>query len=210
MSTLSRTVTAALTAATLLAVPAVAAAQPSTQPSVPLQPLPEAPAPAARVKHGGTATALALGGALSTVAVVFAADAIDGGLGDHSDAIFALTGMGTLLIGPSAGHIYAGEYKHALRTSALRGVALGATLGGLAMIFDLDNDHHQHPDGNDALGATLFYGGAAALVGLTVYDVWDAHKAATRTNARHAFRVTPTALATAHGPVAGLALGGSF
>jgi hypothetical protein len=167
-------------------------------------------APAA--KSGDLATVLAVGTTAGGVTAMIAATT----LADRSNlgtmATLALVGFGATLVGPAAGHLYAGEYGHALGTTVLRGAAVGTIVFGLtantkACWADCDDSY----DGGDNDGAGIVVVGTAALVGLTAYDLWDAHKAAARRNARNDdLRVTPTALATAHGPVAGLAVAGRF
>jgi len=185
----------------LLAVSAHAAfAQPSL---APINPVHEPQPAVQRVKDPTTAR----GAAIATTAAGFGLMYL---AVDRDLPPLATVGLVTTIVGPSAGHIYAGEYVHALGTTAFRGAAVGAMLGGFAMTLDLCFDVCEGQDDDDGAGAALLLGGTAALVGLTAYDLWDAHRAAARTNARHAIRVAPTALATSHGPVAGLAVGGSF
>ena len=106
--------------------------------------------------------------------------------------------LGVTLVAPSFGHAYAGEYLHALGTTALRGAAWYGLIAGA-----------DHIDDEDARIATQL-GCGLALAALIVYDVADAPRAAHRRNARETVLVAPAALPTADAPAWGLAASGRF
>jgi hypothetical protein len=128
-------------------------------------------------------------------------------------ALFSL-GLG---IGPSLGHFYAGEPGHAVITGLLRlGVATGGALlilGGLLSGIDGDSSSTS-PEGLFAGGTVLL----VAAVGLAIYDMVDAPRAAHRTNAsrRTALSFAPVVAQTRdrttgkEGTLYGLAMSGQF
>lgn len=109
------------------------------------------------------------------------------------------TGVGVLVVGPSAGHVYTGHAKQGMLTMFLRGGGLGAFALGATM---------SSLGGDVLVGGALMTGGGIAVIGATVYDVFDAAPSAQRHNARVA--VTPTVLSSPSGPVSGLALSAQF
>ncbi len=97
-------------------------------------------------------------------------------------------GAALAAIGPSAGQIYAGEYRHAAVFSIVRGAAFVGV--AYALSCGRGDDLFGNPDtgtgaritdcsGPDALGLI----GGTVLVGLTVYDVIDAPRAVHRREA---------------------------
>lgn len=113
------------------------------------------------------------------------------------DGLNALTctGLGLGVVAPSLGHVYAGEYGHALVTTALRG---GALYGLYYAETRTEN------------GSLLAIGSAMVLTGLIAYDVVDARRAADRRNAREEVRIVPAALGGDRGTAWGLAASGTF
>jgi hypothetical protein len=112
-------------------------------------------------------------------------------------------GVAGLLVGPSAGHIYAGEWAHALGMSALR------TAGALVLTIGVVNATSAYSDGPqpDHRNATsmMLVGGAAYVIG-TLYDIYDSRSAVRRANARE-LGIVPT-VGTQGGY--GLAVAGRF
>jgi hypothetical protein len=90
------------------------------------------------------------------------------------------------VVGPASGHIYAGEYRHALVTSLVRGAFAIAYARGLQQgsIGGLDS-HRDH----STTWATA--AGGIVLLGATVYDFIDAPRAVRRANKRSALQLAP-------------------
>lgn len=95
---------------------------------------------------------------------------------------FAFTTLG-LVIGPSAGHWYAGEAGRGAATMGLRFLAFGAggglTFGGIAVLVD-SNDTGAEVAGFTMVGLASVMG--AAGLGLVIWDLVDAGEAARRSN----------------------------
>jgi hypothetical protein len=133
----------------------------------------------------------------------------------HAGATMAVVGGFGLLIGPSVGHAY-GENRFwtAGMTMRVGGLVIAGGGGLLLSAADAEagigcveadcsrNDSHTLQYAVIATGAALFVGGA-------IYDVATAGSATDRYNASHV-TVAPTAIASAHGAVAGVGIGGTF
>jgi hypothetical protein len=111
-----------------------------------------------------------------------------------------------LAVGPSAGHIYAGELKHALGMSLLRGGLLAVAGYGAGMIGPYGKDVPPEAHDDDGTGMLLFLGGSITYLAASVYDFIHAHRAAERSGN---VLVAATVLGTT-GATLGLSLGGSF
>jgi len=192
-------------AALLLIAPAIATAQPSL--TRPTPPLPE-PATVAPVKNEGHALALAIGGTLVGVGITVAAV--------RGDAVVLLVGVGVSVIGPSAGHLYAGANQHAFATSVGRIGAAAVFIKGVLQRdkvgYDCEfaNEPCVEPD-NKRQGTRLMWIGGILYAGITIYDIVDARYAARRTNARHrVVMVAPSVISGAHGPAPAVSFVGSF
>lgn len=140
--------------------------------------------------------------------------AVVGSLGDGDSAAagFLLLDL-TLSIGPSCGHFYAGETKHALLTTALRFVSYG--LGELLIINAVINnvEYPRDPAAASSQRMMLGMGLVAIDLGLTIYDIIDAGPAATRSNQRRglvSLHVVPLLAPKGAGSTAGLTLAGRF
>jgi hypothetical protein len=171
----------ALFAFALLAAGSASAQEaPVTQPAGPLTPAaPPEDAPAAR--SGALSLGLSAGSSLVGVGALVGAIALsDGGCDD--DACQALSSLGMLgtLFGPSAGHIYSGEYVHAFAASTLRFVAFAAAGPPLARAAREGTPLRE-------VGAGPLIGGAI-LAGLIVGDSLDALRAPARKAERKARR----------------------
>jgi hypothetical protein len=118
----------------------------------------------------------------------------------------ALIGIGAMVLGPSAGHVYSGEREHARRFTLYRLVTGAATVGfaaaGLSGAADEDTS---------LLLATI---SGATFMGLVGYDLIDSFFTAQRAEGRPAgrrFMVAPAAVPSAQGKTSlGLGLAGSF
>jgi len=183
----------------LSAMVATSVAQPSLTPiSIPDPETP--PPPTAAVvtqKSEGLATGLALGTTFGGLAMIVA------GVSARSAAIETLGGA-AVFIGPSAGHIYAGEHGHATGMTLLRCAGAATFLYGLAtdtIVADGPREYSEHPSARP-----LMVLGAAAFLGGTLYDMFDAHRAVRRANAETGLVVAPMIGAR----TAGLAASGSF
>lgn len=98
-----------------------------------------------------------------------------------------LVGGGLALVGPSVGHFYAGEVGRGLATIGIR------ALGGGVMLLGVGNPKGEGT--NDGLLAA----GAVIVGAATLYDLWDAPRAARRASRRVV--VAPVALAGPGGSV---------
>ncbi len=159
------------------------------------------------IKRPGTAQALAVGvTGLGLVAIFAGAD-------DNNEEL-ALAGVGMTLIGPSAGHIYAGENGHALKMTLLRtGGLLTFIWGAVKQDSSYDCIDYCYEDTSDNEGETAMYVGGAVFVLGTLYDIYDSGRAARRYNERaaRALTVGPTMMSAANGGTSpGVALSGRF
>lgn len=154
-------------------------------------------------KSGGTATALAIGGTLGGFGLM----ALGGQL--ESEPL-AYAGLGVFVVGPAAGHFYAGEATHGLVTSGVRAAGIATFAVGFDMSFCI---FECEPTDERRTGEALAFVGLGIYAAATLYDVIDAHQAADRANRRAAARAlpAPVVLATPDGHrVPGLALAGRF
>lgn len=155
-------------------------------------------------KSGATATALAVGGTIGAFALSAVA-------ADRELEPLSWVGLGAAVVAPAAGHLYAGEGKHALVSSGVRAAGLGVFAIGFEMSFCLFCSDDDPDVGERRTGTMLAFAGLATYVGATLYDVIDAHQAAGRSNRRRALALTPAVLPTTDGGRApGLVLGGAF
>ncbi|HLL25677.1 MAG TPA: hypothetical protein VK427_26250 [Kofleriaceae bacterium] len=160
------------------------------------QPSPEVSAPA---KSPRAALAIASGSTLAGLAISVAVTPIVAGAPEAPLAATGYGGLAVAVAAPSMGHVYAGEYGRAVVTTGLRACGVAAIIGGAEMIsFDDDNT-------NFAMGGTLMALGAGTILATTVYDIYDAPRAAKRTSARP-ITVAPVAAAG----TAGLFVAGQF
>lgn len=190
----------AVVAAILLAATAVASAQPALTPPV------EAPP---EVASESSATMLAVGATLGGLALAAAG-------AEHGTNTAVLGGTALMLIGPSAGHFYAGETGHGVKMTLLR--TGGALVLGLGVIMstaaaDCGPGGACSTEDSHANGEKMMWIGGATLLGATLYDLWDAHNAARRANERAARRwtVAPSIMAGANGgTLPAVTIGGAF
>lgn len=161
------------------------------------------------LKSSGTALLWSVGTTVAGVAAIAAAF-------DKESEGLLLVGAGLTLIGPSAGHIYAGEGSHALKASLLRaGGVLIFTLGAIAYderYNDCYYDSCYYEENND--GETAMWIGGLIVVGSTLYDFYDAGRAANRYNDRKRkamYQFSPTMMSTRGGGYTpGVGVTGSF
>lgn len=125
----------------------------------------------------------------------------------------SLAGFAVTLIGPSAGHFYAGENGRGLahtglRVSAVAAILVGAVWGLGDCLGDTDEDTCDLSPGATAAIA----GGVVVGLGSMVYSLYDAPRAARRHNARaRQLYVVPAPMAgTGQSSGFGLQLGGRF
>jgi len=156
------------------------------------------------VAHADTDTntdrspALALGLSLAGTAASTAAIALgEVGHGDTGEFL-AFGGAASLLLTPSLGHFYTGDYFST--GLIIRGA--GAGLIGLAFgcVFRCSAGTAE---------GMLITGAAGVVIGALV-DVGSAANSAREWNAKHALTVAPTAISTATGHAFGVGLGGRF
>ncbi len=207
----------AVIAAALLLSAATASAQPAMTAPMAQPYYQSQPPPVPEAKNESTATMLAIGTTLAGFALTAAG-------AEHEEGGVVLGGMAMMLIGPSAGHFYAGENSHAVKMTLLRtgaALVLGIGLVQYTVVADCAVAVDQYGNGGSCgpshddreTGRKMAWVGGATLVAATLYDLWDAHNAAHRTNVREARRWTfgPSMMAGASGTNApGLTLGGQF
>jgi hypothetical protein len=158
----------------------------------------------ARLASGISAS---VAGAVTLGGFVFAQD------GKPFNEPLLYTGLGMLLVGPSAGEFYAGQYLTI--GMAVRAVGTGLavwTLQTQTKIVTCDTalSSNEKCTGFVENAAPLLGIAAIVFIGGVWYDVLDAPDAADRYNKKHGFTATPTALVGPRGLVPGVALGGSF
>lgn len=144
----------------------------------------------------GIALALATGmtGAAGVVYLV-AAEADD----DRVKVASVLTATTLMVIGPSAGHLYAGDSGEAVGMSLVRAGGLGVAFYGFSrMVDDLDDCAEACGDH----GLLVAVGGLGIWSAAAIYDLIDAPRAAARANARRRMSIVPTGT--------GLAVAGRF
>jgi hypothetical protein len=206
----------AVIAAVVLLSATTAAAQPAM--TWPTQPYYQQPQPIPEVKSESNATLLAIGTTLGGLALAAAGV-------EHEEGAVVLGGMAMMLIGPSAGHFYAGENAHGVKMTLLRtGAALVLGAGLIETTLTADCAVAADENGNGGScgptredrenGRKMVWIGGGVLIAATLYDLWDAHDAAHRANVREARRnwsVAPSIMAGASGTnMPGLTLGGQF
>jgi hypothetical protein len=92
----------------------------------------------------------------------------------------AAIGVIGMLVGPSAGHFYAGEWGHALAMTGVRSAAAIATTIG---VIESTTSVADGPQPNHSRALDLVVVGGAAYLIATVYDIVDSRTAARRANA---------------------------
>ena len=214
--------TALLAAATLVTLAIVAPGQAHAQPALtppsatPYTFGPQAEPGQAQIadpKSESTATMLAVGATLGGLALTAAGV-------EHGSGGVALGGVALMLVGPSAGHFYAGETSHAAKMSLLRtGGLLVLSVGVISMSTTASCDVAPGGYGgcstrdDRSKGEMMLWVGGATLIGATVYDLWDAHNAAHRSNVKQARQLTfaPSIMASASGATApAVTVGGTW
>jgi len=183
----------------LVAMVATAVAQPSLTPisiSDPETPPPPT-TPISTEKSEGLATGLALGTTFGGLAMIVVGTSVRSGA-------LELLGGAAVFVGPSAGHIYAGEHGHAIGGTLLRFSGAVTFLYGLAsdtIVAEGPREYSQHPSARPLMAV-----GAAVFLGATIYDMFDAHRAVRRANAETSFVIAPMITAR----TAGVAVTGRF
>jgi hypothetical protein len=128
----------------------------------------------------------------------------------------SLAGFAATLIGPSAGHFYAGEAGRGLVHTGLRAGAVATVVAGATWGFFDCLDLYGEDTCEFSPGATaLIIGGVVLGAGSTIYSLYDAPRAARRHNARARRLMLVPAPMTVQSSGAGSAgfglhLGGSF
>ncbi len=151
------------------------------------------------MKSEGTATMLALG----TTAAGFALLAAAGKQQEGGE--MGTLGVLALMIGPSAGHIYAGETGHAVGMTLVRG---GAALAFIVGVVKATTVYASRDSDN---GATLMWVGGISFVAATVYDIIDAPRAAHRRNNKtRQWQVNPMMVGTSNATTPGMGFSGRF
>lgn len=121
-----------------------------------------------------------------------------------------------LILGPSLGHLYAGETWRGVSSSLGRLASVGAILlgGGLSFACAFGNTEGSSCD--PFAGGVLIFGGLGTLVVLTIWDIVDAPSAAKRHNEKiQQLSISPMMLAPPPGVdnssmAYGLSLSGRF
>ncbi len=199
--------------AAVLTVSTAASAQPGMTDPIAPPPAPFAyPAPeVAPVKSEGVATMLSIGATAAGFALISA-----GANGDNGGGAMAV-GVGALMIGPSAGHIYAGESGHAVKMTLLRGGSFVVFMAGVLELTTASVDSGDcidwcGPSSDDRTkGERMMWIGGLTFVGATVYDILDASRAARRRNAKNrGYMMMPVMVQSSTGPVPAVGMSGRF
>jgi hypothetical protein len=168
--------------AALLAIPGMARAQAPAEPAPAFVQAPVRDENLPGAKSPGKALALSLVSTGLGVALMAATD---------GDDVGAVGGVGALLafVGPNVGHLYAGDNTTAATQIGVRAGASGAAIvGGIWYLFSSCSlGLFGEPGGCDAPppgAAALMIGGAVVSGASTVYSIYDAPRAARRTNAK--------------------------
>lgn len=123
------------------------------------------------------------------------------------------TGVGLLLVAPSAGQFYSGQYLTI--GMGIRAAATGLAIYTLqtqtkTIVCDDAQSSADLCEGFTDNAAPILGVAAIAFIGGVWYDALDAADAADRYNRKHGYTVTPTALVAPQGMVPGLAITGSW
>jgi hypothetical protein len=151
----------------------------------------------------------AIGGALLGSALFGGGALVSGGAGHHAASTAALVGGSlALVVGPSAGHWYAG--KPVTTGMVLRAVGVGAAI--LSANKAAECLAEACGDNVGELAGTVLVTGLGLVVVGTVWDLVTADDEAAAWNRRHGLDVdvAPTVIGTAHGLAPGLARAGRF
>lgn len=132
--------------------------------------------------------------------------------GNANSGELALLGLATVAVGPSFGHIYAGETGHALAHSAVRVGSMGAMLAGVLWDFADCFSLYGASCDRSAGPVILFTSGVVVGASSAIYSIFDASRAAQRHNARaQRFALAAAPLAGPdHSSGFGLHLSGKF
>lgn len=143
-----------------------------------------------------------------------------GGIALDDDGAGAISlmigGQAVAAFGPSAGHVYVGEYRHALIASSVRAAALALIDVGILAASSCaigggsgDGSDDQSDCGNGGTAAVFIGLGVAA--GLGLYDWVDAPRAARRASRRAAtLQLAVVPLRVPNHQAVGLGLAGTF
>jgi len=166
----------------MLAMTAVAAADPAESTPTP--------------RDEDTATLLSLGGTAASGLLVLGGSKL-------GNSGMVEVGLLSAFVTPSLGEMYSGQYLTLGTGLRLGGAA--AAIAGFATVFCWEDCSQSQ----ETTGGVLMIAGAAAYVGGTIYDIWNAHHVAREYNVHH-FHVAPTVMQTPSGTTAGVGIGGSF
>ncbi len=162
------------------------------------------------LKSSGTAMLWAVGTTVAGIAAIGAA------FDEESEGLLLL-GAGLTLIGPSAGHIYAGEGTHAVKASLLRAGGVVVFALGAVANENAYNDCYDsyYCEDNTSDGEAAMWIGGLIVVGSTLYDLYDAGRAVNRYNDRKrkaaSYQFSPTMMSKAGGGMTpGVGVTGSF
>lgn len=166
------------------------------------------PEPKALLKDPSTALWLSLGVTLGGCGLIFTGAEV----GHEAGGSIAIVGGIATVFGPTLGHTYAGTSWNP--GVAVRLAAFGAVVGGLAIVAGTCRVSGSTQCNSDAetLGIVLAYGGLAAYVGGSIYEIATAPGAAREYNRRHLLemRLRLAPVSARDGLAPGLALAGRF
>lgn len=149
-------------------------------------------------KSPAVATAIAASTTAAGLASIYLAFRNDKANMTGAEGMLAYGGVLTMLIGPAAGHVYVGEKSKTRAT-----MFVGRLIGGLLIV-----KHAINPDTANRYDLPL---GATVFLGATLYDIFDAGRAARRHNARFDVKVAPGMYPTLAGSAApAIAATGTF
>lgn len=152
--------------------------------------------PVKKVERKSLASAYLITIAATAVPVAISAIGAEDGDG-RGAAVFGVIGVAGMVLGPSAGHWYAGE-------RVTTGLVLRVGAAGAVVALAVNDPQLEHP-------APTLLGLLAAVALWETGVIWDAvtlPRAVRRYNRAHQLAVTP--LVTGDGPTTGVAVAGTF
>lgn len=162
------------------------------------------------VKSPSTAIMLSLGITVGGLGLAYLADEMDRGTSDSAGALGTLGGI-AFMVGPTTGHIYAGNTWNTGLKWRLGGLGVG--LGGIVFaLSQCDIFEGCTEDEEDAadVGAAIAVGGVIMYAGGTIYEIATAGRSAREYNIEYSRRRLQMQIVPMAGRSPGLTLAGTF
>lgn len=163
-------------------------------------------------KDPGVAIGMSLGGTLGSVGLIALGAALPDKAGGPAVAV---VGALSLLVTPSLGEFYSGQYLTAgmgMRAGGVLAFGVGAAEALSNLCFDFSDDGHDSCSdrGTDVFAIAMLGLGATSFIAGTIYDIATAGDAAERYNNKHNLAFAPTVIQSKSGATTGFALSGTF